>query len=115
MPRVSVTTQPFVPTGLIEGLTAPTVANDIIDAGNVVLVVNNASGAPINVTIHSTYTQDGLALTDRVVAVAAATIRRIGPFPSRTFAQPSTALEGAGRVWVDYSSVTSVTRGVESF
>lgn len=115
MARTSVVTQNFVRTGLVEALAPAVIAGEIIDGGNTALVVNNGGGAPITVTVTSTYTQDGLALANLVVTVAAGVTRRIGPFPSRTFVQPSTAVEGAGRVLVDYSAVTSVTRAVEAF
>lgn len=115
MPRVSVTTQHIDKLlGTVEVLTAPTASNDIIDVGLVELVVNNASGAPITVTCRSNYTQDGLILPNLIVTVAAATTRRIGPFPSRTYQQDVSAPEGAGRVLVDYSAVATVTRCVTS-
>ncbi len=114
MARTSVTTQVAVRTGLTPALTGPVVDGDIIDSGNVGIWVVNGSGAPINVTVQATASQDGQAVEDLVVAVPAAGTRLIGPFPGRTFEQPSDAVVGAGRVLVDYSAVTTVTRGVIS-
>ncbi len=110
MARVSVTTQTITRAGLTPSLTAPTVDNDVIDTGDVFLQVTNAAGAPINVTVQSPPTVDGLAVAELIVAVPNGQTRLIGPFPSRTFGQPSGA--DAGRAYVDYSAVTSITRGV---
>lgn len=112
MARTSVTSQDVVRTGLNPNLTAPTVDGDIVDTGNVALWVDNASGGAVTVTVVSSSSQDGLNTEDLVVSVPAAGKRLIGPFPARTFAQASDATIGAGRVLVDYSAVTSVTRAV---
>jgi hypothetical protein len=110
MARVSVTTQPVVRTGLNPALTGPTVDGDIIDAGRVALWVDNASAGSVSVTVQATASQDGLDLQNLVVAVPAGERRLIGPFPQRTFGRSTGA--DAGRVYVDYSAVTSVTRAV---
>jgi hypothetical protein len=53
---------------------------------------------------------------DLVVTVPDGARRLIGPFPKRTFGQPAGANESEGndqgRVYVDYSATTSVTRAV---
>lgn len=112
MARVSVSTKLVVRTGLDPALTAPTVDGDVIDAGLVALMVTNAAGAPINVTAKATAVQDGLALSDNITAVPAGATRLIGPFPARSFGRLSGA--DVGRVYIDYSSVTSITRSVIS-
>jgi hypothetical protein len=116
MARVNVTTQLVTRAGLTPVLTEPTADGDVIDTGRVALYVVNGSGAPINVTVTSTASQDGLAVEDLVVAVAAAVTKLIGPLPPRTFAQPAGAVESggddAGRVYVDYSAQTDVDRAV---
>lgn len=117
MARVSQTTQAVVKTGLVAAFTAPTsgVGNgDIIDTGRVVLVVNNAGGSSITVTVLTPVTVDGLALTPLTVTVAAGTIAYIGPFSTSTFGRPTSAGVDANRAYVEYSSVTSVTRAVLS-
>lgn len=111
MARTSVTTQQITRAGLAPVLTAPTVDGDVIDSGAVFLHVNNGSAASINVTVQSPVTVDGLAVEELVVAVAAGAFKLIGPFPQRTFGQPTGSAD-AGRVYVDYSAQASVTRAV---
>jgi hypothetical protein len=67
------------------------------------LIVNNGSGSSINVTIPtpSTADVDGLNVPDRVVAVAAGKIAVIKEFAS--------AVQADGKIYVDFSSVTTVT------
>lgn len=110
MARVSVTTQEVTRAGLAPSLTAPTIEGDVIDTGATWLQVTNGAGAPINVTVQSPPTVDGLAVAELIVAVPNAQTRLIGPFPPRTFGQAAGA--DAGRAYVDYSSITSITRGV---
>lgn len=113
MARTSVTTQVITRAGLNVNMAAPVADGDIIDTGNVELVVNNGSGSPITVTIQTAYTYEGLELEDEVVTVPAGGTRSYGPFPSGLFAQASDAVVGASKVLVDYSAVTSVTRAVK--
>jgi|SRR5215217_3615713 len=113
MARVSVTTQPVTRTGTATVLTGPTVDGDIIDTGRTMLYVLNGSGAPITVTVQTPLTVDGLDVADLTVTVPAAGFRIIGPFPVGTFGR-AYGDANAGRAYVDYSSVTSVTRGVIS-
>lgn len=115
MARTSVTTQAVSRAGLNPSLTAPVADGDIIDTGNVALWVDNAGVTPVSVTVQTPLTQDGLGLADLTVSIPGGGFRLIGPFPSRTFAQATDAVEGAGRVLVDYSAVTDVTRAVISF
>lgn len=115
MARTSVTTQQIVRTGLAANLTGPVIDGDIIDSGNVILYVKNDSGAPVTVTVQTGATYQGYPVGDQTVSVPAAGFRFIGPLPAGTFNQPTDAAVGAGRVLVDYSAVTSVTRAVLSF
>jgi hypothetical protein len=113
MPRS--TPVPVAPShaGTVVPLTAPDALGDIIDPGNVRLLVTcGATGT--TVTIATTATEDGLVIADAGGDVAPSTSRLFGPFPARLFAQPSDATVGANRVLVDYSSVTDVTRAVLS-
>lgn len=114
MARTSVVTQKITRAGLAPALTAVTVDGDIIDSGPVILHVANAGGAAVTVTVQTPITVDGIALTDLAVSVPAGQAREIGPFPDRTFRQPAAAPVGAGRVLVDYSAITSVTRAVKA-
>ena len=115
MARTSKTTEKVTAAGLQPDMTAPTVDGDVIDANNAVLVVTNASGAPINVTVQTPATgAGGLAIEERIVAVAAGAVAKlIGPFPGEVYGQPSGA--DKGRVYVNYSAQASVTRGVVGF
>jgi hypothetical protein len=76
--------------------------------GDTQLVVRNASGAPITVTFQSAATVDGLAVADLPVTVAAGVTRICKRLPPAVYDRPSGAVD-AGRVYVDFSSVTSVT------
>jgi hypothetical protein len=117
MARTSVSTQQITRAGLVPALTAPAgtgpTNGDVIDAGPVFLMVT-AGATPTTVTVYSTPTVDGLDVADLTVTVGATSTRLIGPFPARTFANAVGATD-AGRVYVDYSSVATVTRGVVSF
>ncbi|MEU0467212.1 hypothetical protein ABZ215_24695 [Amycolatopsis sp. NPDC006131] len=111
MARTSVATQQIVKTGLAPALTAPVADGDIIDTGLVFLQVTNGGGSPVTVTVQATVEVDGLDLEDLVVSVPAAGTRLIGPLSSSTFGRPNGTAD-AKRAYVDYSSVTDVTRGV---
>ncbi|MEO3930767.1 hypothetical protein ABGB07_44025 [Micromonosporaceae bacterium B7E4] len=115
MARVSQTTQQIVLTGLEPELTEPTADGDIVDCGQVALMVVNGSVSSINVTVAATAEQDGLDLEDLIVAVPAGDTRLIGPLPKRTFGQPSSEGAAAGRAYVNYSAQASVDRAVISF
>lgn len=80
-----------------------------VNSGDPILVVKNAGASPVNVTVQTPYTRDGLALADLVVAVAAGETVFIGPFPSATFDQSGAA---RGQVYVDFASVTNMSVGV---
>ena len=111
MARVSVTTVSASLSGAVCTPSAPTVDGDIIDSGDVLLIVE-AGATPTTVTIQATKTIEGLALADASGTVAANTARAFGPFPANLFAQASDAAVGPSRVLVDYSSVATVTRRV---
>lgn len=111
MARTSVTTQQVTRSGLVPTLTEPTVDGDVIDCGNVALMVDNASGSPVTVTVQATASQDGLDVADLVVSVEAGTTALIGPLPARTFGRPVGSAD-AGRAYVDYSAQADVTRAV---
>lgn len=114
-PRVSVATQKITRAGLNPSMTAPTADGDVIDYGNVILAINNTSGATLTVTVQTPGTVDGLPIGELTVSIPTAGIREIGPFPRSTFAQPSDAAVGANRVLVDYTgTLTGVTRCVKS-
>jgi len=115
MARSTPATQRITLAGTNVALTAPSVDGDIIAPGQVFLRINNGGGAPITVTAQTPGTVSGLAIADAPITIPAGQQRDWGPFPSSLFAQPADAGVGPGKVLVDYSSITSVTRAVVSF
>ncbi|HEY3691255.1 MAG TPA: hypothetical protein VGL46_13265 [Pseudonocardiaceae bacterium] len=122
--RISTVSQVWPPNGLVGGVAldysvAVTADGDVVDAGKTQLIVTNGSGSSINVTAHATRTVKGLAVTNLVVAVAAGKTELIGPFDKDIFGQPSGANasggDDQGRVYVDYSAITTVTRAVVAY
>lgn len=108
MARTALASQQVITTGLGATYTAANVDGHMFAPGdNRVLHVVNGGGSSINVTVQAEYTRDGLALPDRVVAVPNGEDRFIGPFDRETYAQRSGA--DRGKVYVDFSAVTSVT------
>jgi len=108
MARTVITPQQIARTGLASALAQPDLANgnQFANDGVCFLYVKNG-GAQITVTISTPGTVDGLAIADLVVTVPATTGERmIGPFPAGIYNQSD------GNVYVDWSSVTSVTAGV---
>jgi hypothetical protein len=114
MARTEVVTQDIVLTGLEPALTAANVDGDIVECGgSVFLWVDNASGAEVDVTIQTPLTVEGLAVAENVVAVPAGEVRLIGPIVKRAFGRPSG--DDKGKAYVDYETVTSVTRAFLKF
>lgn len=119
MTRVNVTTQVVPLAGLAPTLTAPTASNDVVDVGRCALMVDNASGASINVTIVMPELVDGdITIGPRVVAVAAGANKLI-PLTSTRYKQTADTVDSGqtgdvGRAYVNYSAVSSVTRAVIS-
>lgn len=108
MARTSLTPQQVVTSGLEATYTAANVDGHMFAPGESrMLHVVNGGGSSINVTVQAEYTRDGLALPDRVVAVPNGEDRFIGPFDRETYAQRSG--NDRGKVYVDFSAVTSVT------
>lgn len=80
--------------------------------GREFIVVENGGGSSITVTVATTVTVDGLAVTDLTAVVAAGEKRAIGPFPPATYAADQ---QPGGNVALSYSSTTSVTVAVVQF
>jgi hypothetical protein len=108
MARRSLTTGSIVRAGLTIAPVVTTADGDVIDAGNTILIVENIGAAPATVTVQATAAQDGLDVEDQITTIATGAIRLLGPWPARTFGQPSGAVESggddAGRVYVNYST-----------
>lgn len=104
MARSSLTVQDVVRSGLSPSYaSAEGDGNSFANNGRVVLHAKNGSGGSITVTIQTPGTVDGLAVSDRTVAIPAGEERIIGVFPPADYNQSD------GSVYVDYSGVTSLT------
>jgi hypothetical protein len=124
MARSTPTTQVSdVRTGVVVTLTAAPVDGDIVAAASGDLAaggptyyarVLNGSASSINVTLVNPLTYYGDDVADRVVAVAAGATRDI-PLPV-SFRQPVGAtdlgIDVGNKILVNYSAVTTVTRGI---
>lgn len=114
MARTNVTTQPIPLAGLRPVHTAPIIDGDIVDVGRCFLSVINGGTAAITVTVVTPGTVDGdLAIEDRAVSVPVGTTPTLIPLTSTHYKQPTGSAD-AGRAYVNYSAVTSVTRAVVS-
>lgn len=83
--------------------------DQFLPGDNVYLVVNNAGGGAITVTVttHGTYRGLAVAEAPNAVSVAAGQRWEFGPFPPSLYADPTDGLAD-----IAYSGVTSVTVGV---
>lgn len=100
-------------TGLVVTLTAAPADGDIVTSDATHVIVENGSGGSINVTLVNPKTLYGDDVADRVIAVAAGAMRHI-PLPSsfrQDLGTEDVGVDVGGKVLVNYSSVTSVTRG----
>ena len=96
-------------TGTLVTMGAPNVDGDAIPP-NAILLVTNASGGSITLTVDTPGNVGGLAIDQYSATVAAGTTELVGPFRDRHFVQSEGATEGL--VHVNYSSQASVTRAV---
>lgn len=107
MARTDLTVQTIAVGGLVIADEAANVDGEMfLNTGKEFLFVRNAHSAPINVTLVTGKTVDGLAVADRVVAVTNATTQMIGPLSTDLYNQPSGA--DAGKIYVDFSVVTNL-------
>ncbi|MGW3305889.1 hypothetical protein ACWDG9_04790 [Streptomyces sp. NPDC001073] len=105
MARTVLTPQRFATTGLLATYVTPDAAGvSLRSSGKQVLHVKNASGSSITVTLKIGRTVQGQAVTAPTATVAAGADKFFGPF-SDDYEQP----DGKDNVYVDLSSVTSVT------
>lgn len=105
MARTALVPQQIVRTGLTPVFTAANVlGHSVANDGHVMLEVKNGSASPINVTVQTPGTVDGLAISELVVVVPATSgDKMIGPFPPGIYNQPD------GTIYVDFSDVTTVS------
>lgn len=111
MARVPLTPQQVTTAGLNPTLTTPTPDGDVFSAGRVALWVANGDDEPIVVTAITPSTTGGQAIADAGGTVPAGQMRLFGPFPRYLYGQPFGATD-EGRVYVNYSAINSVTRGL---
>lgn len=115
MARTEITPQTSVRTGLTPTFTAAIVDGHAFDnAGERVYIhVKNTDASPVDVTIPTPKTVDGLDVEDMVVSVPATTGEKIiGPFPNDVYAQNDATLGIKKCVYIDYASTTGVTVAV---
>lgn len=87
----------------LAGVAATSGGDAFLNTGREVLIVTNGDSGSHTATIHSQKTPDGLALTDRVITVAAGVTKAIGPFPVGLYNDTNNLAQ------ITYSAVTSVT------
>ena len=116
MARTQVAAQAASAAGLAPAYTAPIVDGDALPGGgdHAVLHVKNGGAGSLTVTVQTGTTTGGYAVADQTVTVPAGADRFIGPFPAPVFDQPATHADPLlrGKVLVDYSVLTSVTRAL---
>jgi len=107
MARTEITYQQVVRTGLEQTYAAAVADGEkFSNDGRMFLHVKNGAAAPITVTVQTPGTVDGLAVAEQVITVTNAEERMIGPFPPGIYNQSD------GMVYVDYSSVTTITKAL---
>jgi len=85
---------------------AAELGDEFVNDGKKLFVVNNGSGAAVEVTFATQKTVDGEAIADKVVDVPNGEQHLLGPFPTDIYN------DGDGKVQVTYEDHTSVTVGV---
>lgn len=110
MARTALTVTPITRTGTAATLTAANVdGHSVANNGRSIYIeVNNGGAGAITVTVQTPQQVNGLAVAELAVTLNAGERKKIGPFPKATFDQSGA---DAGKVFVDFSDVTSVTCG----
>src|SRR5688500_167062 len=104
MARTALTPQSFTSAGAVPAYSAANAdGHSVVNSGRTLLHVKNGGGSSINVTIQTPGSVDGLALPDKVIAVANGAEKIIGKLATNVYNQAD------GTVNVDFSAVTSVT------
>jgi hypothetical protein len=103
MAATALTITTIARTGTADSLSAANVdGHTIVNDGLTWFEVANGSGGSINVLVGPSKTVDGLAVSPRTVAVAAAARKKFGPYPKSDYGSSIT---------VTFSAVSSVTVG----
>lgn len=110
MARSALTLQNITLAGLTPALAAANVdGNMFTNDGTEFIDVANAAVGSMTVTVQTPGTVGGNLIADKVITVGAGVTKRIGPFPTDVYNQTTGA--DRGKVYLDYSSVTTVTVG----
>lgn len=113
MPRTEPATLAVPPTGVAQALTAPDALGDIVEVGaGLTLVVRNDSGGAIIVTAQTPHQVEGVDVDEVALSVPAGEVGFLALDPRLFRRNPGDT--DAGKAWIDYSAVTSVTRAVIS-
>jgi hypothetical protein len=105
MPRSVLAPQDVTLAGINPVYSAANAAGHWVEPGvKAVLHIKNGGGSSVTVTIPTPGTVSGLAITDRTVTVPAAG-EMVVSIDSEAYAQPG----DLNRVYIDFSSATSVT------
>jgi hypothetical protein len=110
MARVSVATQAVTPAGVAPTFQAGTTDGEIVDVGaNLTLVVRNGGGSSTTLTVQTPMQYQGLDVAEvsLVLAAGATGFVALDPTLFRRTAAPD-----AGRAYVNYTVITSVTVAV---
>ena len=84
-------------------------------SGRVYLELKNAGASPCVVTVTTPGTVAGLAIADQVTTVPITTGHyKIGPWDTKAFNRPASGSD-AGKVYIDFDQVTSVTCALFGF
>lgn len=81
---------------------AASAGNEWANTGQEFVMIANASGSPVTVTMDIKPTVDGLAVTDRTLSVADGATAIFGPFPPAIY-------NSNGLAKITYNDATSVT------
>jgi hypothetical protein len=108
MARTALTVQQMSRDGVVPTYAAANAdGNSFANDSRTFLHAKNGSGGSITLTFVTPNTEDGLAIADHTVAIAAGAEKIVSDLGEGTFEQPSGADKGL--VYVDYSDVTSLT------
>ena len=106
MARTEITAQSIDRDGLASAFTAANAdGHKLLNNGDQFIIVKNGGASPINVTIQTPATIEGIAIAEVVIAVAASAEEMIGNFPPSIFNQTD------GMIYIDFSAVTDITVG----
>lgn len=93
-------TQTISQTGIVPTKNAVSASDTFTNDGKTFLHVVNGNGSTLTVTVVSSGTQDGLAISDQTYTLATTTEKVMGPFTTNTFGTTTT---------VTFDLTTSVT------